>query len=131
MLFQRVKNFLRIAVFIAAVEGKVDDFLTGIAQIIRIVICQVGLGGVAHRGLPLGGEGEPPVPRRGGDGGGRGGGNHLLPGPPEGQGGSGGQQDRRQQGKDQNLFFISRRHGVFLLFGSIFVILPGRGSFMR
>ena len=61
MLFQRVQNFFRVAVLIPAVEGQVDHFFAGVAQIIGVVLRQVRHTGIPHRGLALGLEGEAPV----------------------------------------------------------------------
>ena len=66
VLFQRVQNGGGIAVFIAAVKGEVDHLLTGIAQVIGVVLGQFLHSGISHGRLALGGEGESPVV--GGDG---------------------------------------------------------------
>ena len=77
VLFQGVQDLLRIAVLIAAVEGEVDDLVAGIAQEPGVMLRQLLRRGVAHGGLALVGEGEPPVVRRGGDDGGGGSGDGL------------------------------------------------------
>ena len=41
VLFQGVQNFLRVSVFVPAVKGEIDDFLSGIAQIVGVILSQV------------------------------------------------------------------------------------------
>ena len=72
VLFQGVQNGLRVAVFISAVKGQVEDLLAGVPQVVGVVLGQVLRGDVARRGFSLRGEGQPPV--RGGGHGSRGGG---------------------------------------------------------
>ena len=73
VLLQRVQDLGRVAVFIAAVKGEVNDFFRGVPHIIGVVPGKIRRAGVSHGRLPLGGEGKPPV-----GGGGRhvGGGGH-------------------------------------------------------
>ena len=61
VFFQRIQNFLRTAVFIAAVKGQIDHLLRGVPHIAGIILCQLLRGGVAHRRLALHREGESPV----------------------------------------------------------------------
>ena len=78
MLFQGVQDLFRVAVFIAAVKGQVDDLLGRVPQEPGVVLGQVLHRGVAHRGLALVGEGEAPVVG-GGRNDGRGGGGESFP----------------------------------------------------
>ena len=78
VLFQRVQNGFRVAVFIAAVKGQVNDLLAGVTQIPGVVLGQILHGGVANRRLPLHGKGQPPVVGGGGDGGGSRGGKRIV-----------------------------------------------------
>ena len=69
VFFQGVQNGLRIAVFVAAVEGEVDDLLAGVPYVPSVVRRQKFRSGVAHGGQALLGKGEAPVVGGGGDGG--------------------------------------------------------------
>ena len=92
VLLQRVQDGLRVPVFVPAVKGEIDYFFGTIPQIIRPVLGQLLLGGIAHRGLALVLEGQAPVPGHGDGGGGPGGADRLLIGQGEDHGG--GEQPR-------------------------------------
>ena len=78
VLFQGVQNGVGIAVLIAAVERKIDDFFGRVPQKAGVVVGQLLGAGVAHGGLALLREGQAPVVRGGGDGRRTGGGGQGL-----------------------------------------------------
>lgn len=52
VLFQRVENRRRIAVFIPRIKGEVDGFFRGIPEIVGIVLPEILRRGVADGGSP-------------------------------------------------------------------------------
>lgn len=78
VLFQCIQNGVGIAVFIPAVERKIDDFFGRVPQKAGVVVGQLLGAGVAHGGLALLREGQAPVVRGGGDGRRTGGGGQGL-----------------------------------------------------
>ena len=98
VLFQRIQNGLRVAVFVAAVKGEIDNFLADVPYIPRVVLGQKVRGGVADGSQALLREGQPPVV--GGSG------NSRVTGGQGGRGAAAQQPRQRQAGQEQQAEYL-------------------------